>query len=108
MYSVYFFRFYFSHVYDLEEGLKPVPKELVDNFKKTKDNDREFGGVAPPLRQPERPLRSLEVFAGCGGLSEGLEQSGVSKAEWAIEFYQPAGEAFKKNHKDCQVVLTLC
>jgi len=29
-----------------------------------------------------KPLRTLDVFAGCGGLSSGLESSGVAKVCW--------------------------
>jgi DNA (cytosine-5)-methyltransferase 1 len=44
---------------------------------------------------PCEPLRTLDVFAGCGGLSLGLHQSGVAKSEWAIEFFAQAAHAFK-------------
>ena len=37
----------------------------------------------------------LDVFAGCGGLSIGLEQSGVAVTKWAIEWEKDAAKAFK-------------
>eukprot|EP00210_Caulerpa_lentillifera_P008334 g7950.t1 len=48
-------------------------------------------------------LRTLDVFAGCGGLSEGLHQSGVVQTEWAIEYDDSAAEAFKQNHPETTV-----
>ena len=47
----------------------------------------------------------MDVFAGCGGLSMGLEKSGVAKAKWAIEWEKPAADAFKANHPDCDVII---
>lgn len=59
-------------------------------------------------------LRSLDVFAGCGGLSEGLHQSGVADSHWAIEKEEPAANAFKLNNpkatvftEDCNLLLKL-
>ncbi|NXI25917.1 DNMT1 methyltransferase, partial [Sterrhoptilus dennistouni] len=41
-------------------------------------------------------LRTLDVFSGCGGLSEGFHQAGVSETLWAIEMWEPAAQAFPK------------
>ena len=43
----------------------------------------------------DKPLNMLDVFAGCGGLSIGLEQSGVALTKWAIEWEEDAAKAFK-------------
>ncbi|KAK1356029.1 hypothetical protein POM88_049285 [Heracleum sosnowskyi] len=45
-------------------------------------------------------LATLDIFAGCGGLSEGLQQSGVCTTKWAIEYEEAAGDAFKLNHPE--------
>ncbi|XP_057469213.1 DNA (cytosine-5)-methyltransferase 1B-like [Actinidia eriantha] len=57
-------------------------------------------------------LATLDIFAGCDGLSEGLQQAGASLTKWAIEYEEPAGEAVKLNHpkalmliKNCNVIL---
>lgn len=34
-----------------------------------------------------RPLKAMDIFAGCGGLSEGLHQSGVCQTRWAVSIY---------------------
>ncbi|KFQ36208.1 DNA (cytosine-5)-methyltransferase 1, partial [Mesitornis unicolor] len=44
-------------------------------------------------------LRTLDVFSGCGGLSEGFHQAGVSETLWAIEMWEPAAQAFKLPQK---------
>lgn len=46
----------------------------------------------------EHKLKTLDIFAGCGGLSEGLHQSGVVQTQWAIEYDDSAAEAFRLNH----------
>ncbi|KAJ3669874.1 hypothetical protein LUZ60_010198 [Juncus effusus] len=53
-------------------------------------------------------LATLDIFAGCGGLSEGLQQSGASFTKWAIEYEQPAGEAFLENHPEASVFIDNC
>ncbi|WVZ14483.1 hypothetical protein V8G54_012049 [Vigna mungo] len=56
----------------------------------------------------EKRLATLDIFAGCGGLSEGLGQSGVSLIKWAIEYEEPAGDAFKANHPEALVFINNC
>uniref|UniRef100_W5MKZ4 DNA (cytosine-5)-methyltransferase n=1 Tax=Lepisosteus oculatus TaxID=7918 RepID=W5MKZ4_LEPOC len=59
-------------------------------------------------------LRTLDVFSGCGGLSEGFHQAGVAETLWAIEMWDPAAQAFRLNNpgttvftEDCNVLLKL-
>ena len=70
------------------------------------------------MSEPGRPaaaaLRSLDVFAGCGGLTEGLHQSGAAAAEWAVEKEESAAQAFRLNYPqatvftdDCNMLLRL-
>ncbi|VVC27392.1 DNA (cytosine-5)-methyltransferase 1-like,Bromo adjacent homology (BAH) domain,DNA (cytosine-5)- [Cinara cedri] len=54
------------------------------------------------------PLRGLDIFAGCGGLSKGLEDSGLLKCKWAIEYDDNAAEAFKLNNPDTIVFVEDC
>ncbi|XP_020272922.1 DNA (cytosine-5)-methyltransferase 1B-like isoform X2 [Asparagus officinalis] len=56
----------------------------------------------------ESRLATLDIFAGCGGLSEGLQQAGISFTKWAIEYEQPAGEAFSQNHPDASMFIDNC
>ena len=54
--------------------------------------------TVPPQVDGE-PLRSsLDLFAGCGGLTAGLHKAGVSaKPFWQNEFDPDAAEAFAEN-----------
>ncbi|XP_019856377.1 PREDICTED: DNA (cytosine-5)-methyltransferase 1-like, partial [Amphimedon queenslandica] len=61
-----------------------------------------------------KKLRMLDVFAGCGGLSEGFHQAGVADSCWAVEIDEPAAQAFRLNYSqttvftdDCNILLSL-
>eukprot|EP00897_Mesotaenium_endlicherianum_P010338 jgi/Mesen1/9332/ME000061S08775 len=66
------------------------------------------GGTAGGDRKGAAKLATLDIFAGCGGLSEGLQQSGVSETKWAIEYEQPAAQAFQLNHPEADVFCDNC
>lgn len=58
------------------------------------------------------PLRTMDLFAGCGGLSLGFDQSGVSQTRWAVEKDKSSAHSFRKNfpqaivyHEDCNILL---
>lgn len=55
-----------------------------------------------------KPLKMLDVFAGCGGLSEGLHQSGVAVSHWAIENMSAAARAYQNNNPSCTVYTEDC
>lgn len=50
----------------------------------------------------------MDVFAGCGGLSEGLHQAGVCDTKWAIEFDLTAAQAFRLNYPNAKVFSEDC
>ena len=75
----------FTHCFFLGKGKKSSAKE--ENLSTEKKED----GALPKVK----PLQSLDIFAGCGGLSHGLHQSGVAETKWAIECHEPAAKAFK-------------
>ncbi len=101
-------RFFISRMYDPARGFSDLPSELVGHFRAKVEDDADnrtscssSSSLAPPA--PIRPLRALDVFAGCGGLSEGLRQAGACVSEWAIESFSPAAKAFKTNHQEAEV-----
>lgn len=64
--------------------------------------------TAPNWGNIDRPLKCMDVFAGCGGLSEGLHQAGIATTKWAIEKEPAAANAFKLNNPDCLVYTDDC
>ncbi|XVF58899.1 hypothetical protein PTKIN_Ptkin07bG0103100 [Pterospermum kingtungense] len=75
---------------------------------KSKQVENEFEVEKQREAARENRLATLDIFAGCGGLSEGLHQSGVSLTKWAIEYEEPAGDAFKLNHPESLVFIRNC
>lgn len=57
---------------------------------------------------PKNCLSTLDIFAGCGGLSEGLQQAGATVTKWAIEYEEPAGQAFNLNHPEALTFIHNC
>ncbi|KAK9785341.1 hypothetical protein WJX73_005011, partial [Symbiochloris irregularis] len=53
-------------------------------------------------------LKTLDIFAGCGGLSEGMHEAKAADAHWAIEYEAPAAEAFRLNHPHAAVWTANC
>ncbi|GJE87065.1 BAH and Dcm domain-containing protein [Phanerochaete sordida] len=79
-----------------------LPRELKrckpcfdEHMKKLKE-DRE-------LLDRNGPLRTLELFAGAGGLAAGLHESGFVETKWAVESLPSAALSFKKNNPGCTV-----
>ncbi|KAJ7578378.1 S-adenosyl-L-methionine-dependent methyltransferase [Mycena floridula] len=50
-----------------------------------------------------QPLQGLELFAGAGGLSTGMDQSGFVHTAWAVEFFEAAAQTFQANHPEAKV-----
>ncbi|KAL5560163.1 hypothetical protein UlMin_036374, partial [Ulmus minor] len=116
--------FFCEHLYDPSKGsLKQLPANVKLRFstgtssntnaarkKKGKgiegENDLEVEKQKDTSQ--EKRLATLDIFAGCGGLSEGLHQSGASLTKWAIEYEEPAGNAFKLNHPESSVFIDNC
>ncbi|CAG9786638.1 unnamed protein product [Diatraea saccharalis] len=107
-------RFYFRMAFDKTSGqIVSVPQhaEKVGRTDKVKDKGKGKGKSSKPAepnmaKKEEvaiRPLRTLDVFAGCGGLSEGLHQAGISECRWAVENVEAAAHAYSLNNKSCIV-----
>ncbi|KAG8641192.1 hypothetical protein MANES_13G119400v8 [Manihot esculenta] len=114
--------FFCEHLYDPSRGsLKQLPANIrlrystgseesdaASRKRKGKCKQGEDEGEREREASQERRLATLDIFAGCGGLSEGLQQAGVSTTKWAIEYEEPAGEAFKLNHPASLVFINNC
>ncbi|CAL4936475.1 unnamed protein product [Urochloa decumbens] len=114
--------FYCEHLFDPVTGaLKQLPpnvrimsliRRAPSASKKSKGKeicDDELAGSDKKKDMPsENSLATLDIFAGCGGLSEGLQLAGASQTKWAIEYEEPAGEAFGENHPEAAVFVENC
>lgn len=49
-------------------------------------------------------LRTVSLFAGCGGLDLGFERAGFNIV-WANDFNKKVEETYKKNHKDTELII---
>ncbi|XP_014253428.1 DNA (cytosine-5)-methyltransferase 1-like [Cimex lectularius] len=108
-------RFYFNEAYDSQTQTLVEPSrtvKMLGNAGKGKGKgkakvERKKIEIAvwPTIK---RPLRCLDVFAGCGGLSEGLHQSGVAETKWAIEKEEAAANAFRLNNLSATVFSDDC
>ncbi|KAK3183307.1 hypothetical protein Dsin_030593 [Dipteronia sinensis] len=88
-----------------------LKERVVDDAFKRKNKGKSKEGelqdeIAEEIHQ--KRLATLDIFAGCGGLSDGLERAGVSLTKWAIEYEEPAGEAFKLNHPEALMFVNNC
>ncbi|XP_072949109.1 DNA (cytosine-5)-methyltransferase PliMCI-like [Epargyreus clarus] len=106
-------RFYFRMAFNRASGeLEDVPQHAtaVGRTDRGKDKGKGKGKSSKPVEVSQsvaeakvRPLRTLDVFAGCGGLSDGLHQSGLAECKWAIENVEAAAHAYSLNNKSCTV-----
>ncbi|OEL19493.1 DNA (cytosine-5)-methyltransferase 1A, partial [Dichanthelium oligosanthes] len=114
--------FYCKHLFDPVTGaLKQLPPNVKlmsligrapSASKKNKGkqicDDEQAGSDKKKDMPSENTLATLDIFAGCGGLSEGLQLAGASQTKWAIEYEEPAGEAFCENHPEAAVFEENC
>ncbi|XP_014281484.1 DNA (cytosine-5)-methyltransferase 1 [Halyomorpha halys] len=109
------FRFYFSEAYDSANQATTEPSKLARQLGDVgKGKGKGKGKTEKKKIEIEswpaisRPLNCLDVFAGCGGLSEGLHTSGVAETKWAIEKEESAANAFQINNPNCVVFTEDC
>ncbi|KAL1190939.1 DNA (cytosine-5)-methyltransferase 1 [Cardamine amara subsp. amara] len=114
--------FFCELLYDSSNGsLKQLPADMKLKFSTIKDDtllrmkkgkgvesETDSGIVKLDEVPKEMRLATLDVFAGCGGLSQGLKMAGVSDTKWAIEYEEPAGQAFRQNHPESTVFVDNC
>ncbi|CAK5277299.1 unnamed protein product [Mycena citricolor] len=69
---------------------KPLCEECLDNEEQNNQKTRTFFD--------KHKLRGMEVFAGAGGLSLGLEEGKGIEIKWAVELDASAAKTFAANH----------
>ncbi|XP_075758636.1 DNA (cytosine-5)-methyltransferase 1 isoform X2 [Pelodiscus sinensis] len=114
-------RFYFLEAYSAKaKSFEDPPNHARRAGSKGKGKGKGRSAAAAEQSRQEAAevklpkLRTLDVFSGCGGLSEGFHQAGIAETLWAIEMWEPAAQAFRLNNpgttvftEDCNVLLKL-
>lgn len=115
--------FYCEHLYDPSKGsLKQLPSHIKLKYSvgldtdaasrkrkgKSKEGETDLESEKQRETSQGNNLATLDIFAGCGGLSEGLQRSGISTTKWAIEYEEPAADAFKLNHPESLMFVNNC
>ncbi|XP_047086199.1 DNA (cytosine-5)-methyltransferase 1A-like [Lolium rigidum] len=109
--------FYCERLYDPDSGaLKQLPTMTLTRKASTSKKDKGKHIICDDDSLADKKdtvisansLATLDIFAGCGGLSEGMKRAGASHTKWAIEYEEPAGQAFKENHPEAAVFVENC
>ncbi|KAL0106555.1 hypothetical protein PUN28_016331 [Cardiocondyla obscurior] len=115
-------RFYFTEAYNSKEKtFDEPPNDIINTHKFSKgkgkgkskakkENVEKKEIFETPTDYPtiSRKLRMLDIFAGCGGLSEGLHQAGVAESLWAIEKESAGANAYRLNNPQATVFSEDC
>ncbi|XP_071643809.1 DNA methyltransferase 1a [Temnothorax longispinosus] len=111
-------RFYFTEAYNPAEKTFDEPPYDIINTSKFGKGKGKGKSIAKKVEKTEkkqvfetpvdyptisRKLRMLDMFAGCGGLSEGMHQAGVAESLWAVEKDNAAANAFRLNNPKATV-----
>ncbi|KAI8108585.1 hypothetical protein M9434_006610 [Picochlorum sp. BPE23] len=101
-----------------KKAIKAAPKEFaatahaVKSTSDGKGKDAEEKGKSAGLTCSSEAdpisLSTMDIFAGCGGLSEGMHQAKAAVTKWAIEYEEPAAESFKLNNPEAAVFCNNC
>ncbi len=43
----------------------------------------------------QKKLRAMDIFSGCGGLTVGMDKTGIVETKWAVEFASSAALTFE-------------
>lgn len=84
------------------EDTKPEDTKPEDTKPKDIKAEDIFISISPRPR-PAVKLVSLDMFSGCGGLSQGLHASGLTESRWAVECDAKAAEAYRMNFPKAKV-----
>ena len=92
---------------DVPDFLTDTPISTFKDISNEKTNEN-----SDPLQEKVSSdsirLSTMDIFAGCGGLSEGMHQAGAAVTKWAIEYEQAAADSFKLNNPEAAVFCNNC
>nr|AOP04004.1 C-5 cytosine-specific DNA methylase [Rhizophagus irregularis] len=67
-------------------------KEKRQNYQKDMSEFVEY------LNIQQKKLKAMDIFSGCGGLTVGMDRTGIVETKWAIEFASSAALTFEINN----------
>ncbi|XP_066260848.1 DNA (cytosine-5)-methyltransferase 1-like [Euwallacea similis] len=105
------FRFFYEKSYNPQKKtfgkLPPTIQRCLTSHSSTRSST--FNSeIAPLWPEIKTKLKCLDIYAGCGGLSDGLERAGLVETKWAIENDEDACRSFKMNHQGTLVLQEDC
>lgn len=80
-----------------EELLEPLPETDFEDSCDANKMVNEEKARREEFAKAGRKLPAMDVFAGCGGLTHGLDAGGAVETRWAVEWDVEAASTFKKN-----------
>ncbi|XP_050308099.1 DNA (cytosine-5)-methyltransferase 1-like [Anthonomus grandis grandis] len=104
------FRFYFEKGYNPNKDIFfNLPLNAMSIGKQTRKIRRKpHFEEAPIWPELKTKLKSMDIYSGCGGLSDGLERAGLVNTKWAIDINPSAAEAFQLNNPSADVFEDNC
>ncbi|KAJ1981436.1 hypothetical protein H4R33_005251 [Dimargaris cristalligena] len=81
----------------------PVPQYTPQTHTKNLLRGLQDGQIIPHTIKKAKPLIALDIFSGCGGLTAGMEASGIVETKYAIEFMPSAALTFERNYPGATV-----
>jgi DNA (cytosine-5)-methyltransferase 1 len=91
-----------------KKAFGPAPKDLATTASGSTDVEMMDATGTAHSGNDGIALATMDIFAGVGGLSEGMHQAGAAYTQWAIEYESPAADAFKLNNPDAAVFCNNC
>jgi len=108
----------FQNVFVCTGSYNPTKPGVVGEAPKTLKLKAGKGKAAAADKTDEGPedqdeprgleMKCMDIFAGCGGLSEGMHQAGVAVSRWGVEYEPSAAEAYKLNNPDAKTFCNNC
>ncbi|KAG9296763.1 hypothetical protein G9A89_001396 [Geosiphon pyriformis] len=82
--------------------LQPIsPDDIqINETSRIKRNEyaKKMSNFLEHIQSERKKLRAMDIFSGCGGITVGMEKTGIIDTRWAIEFSPSAALTFSKNN----------
>lgn len=104
--------FWYDSGTDMESGitmeaLRNINKEDIRIYKESILEKEKRVNLLGDFERHGEKLRGMDIFAGAGGLTIGLDKGGAVKTRWAIEFATSPAMSFKHNMPGVTVSIQL-